>query len=201
MTMWGMHLYTNPHALQDRKPLLQAHHRHYKFHHDDIIAADPPTSMFDVQQFLAHMNSPASAGVERPSRSPLQRCKRSRKNSMWTDSQLKAALAAIDDGQSMQKADQEHNIPCLSLRDWCCGKTRSRIHRAKEVLTASKESELVTYLTEMYDRGYGLSLRALKMKVYEITKTRWTPFRNGILGARWMHWFKGQVWQCNHGHG
>jgi hypothetical protein len=48
----------------------------------------------------------------------------------------------------------------------------------------------VTYLTEMCDRGYGLSPTALKMKVYEITKTCWTPFRNGILGVGWMRWFK-----------
>ena len=42
----------------------------------------------------------------------------------------------------------------------------------------------------MCDRGYGLSPTQLKMKVYEITKNRWTPFKNGILGGGWMRWFK-----------
>jgi hypothetical protein len=32
----------------------------------------------------------------------------------------------------------------------------------------------------MCDRGLGLSPIQLKMKVYEITKNRWTPFKNGI---------------------
>lgn len=31
--------------------------------YDDITAHDPPTSMFEVHQFLAHMSSPASAAV------------------------------------------------------------------------------------------------------------------------------------------
>jgi hypothetical protein len=31
---------------------------------------------------------------------------------------------------------------------------------------------------------------ALKMKVYEITKNRWTPFKDGIPGGGWMRWFK-----------
>ena len=75
MTVRGMHLYTNPHALQHRKPLLHAHHRQYKFHHDDITAIGAPTSMFDVQQFLEHMNSLASTCVDRSSRCPVQRCK------------------------------------------------------------------------------------------------------------------------------
>jgi hypothetical protein len=58
------------------------------------------------------------------------------------------------------------------------------------VLIASEENKLITYFTEMYDRGYGLSPSALKMKVYEITKIQWTLFRSGIFGIGWMRWFK-----------
>ena len=36
----------------------------------------------------------------------------------------------------------------------------------------------------------GLTPSALKMKVYEITKHRSTPFKNGILGDRWLRWFR-----------
>jgi hypothetical protein len=28
------------------------------------------------------------------------------------------------------------------------------------------------------------------MKLYEITKTRWTPFKNGIPSGGWMRWWK-----------
>ena len=41
--------------------------------------------------------------------------------------------------------------------------------------------------------GTSLSLTTLKLKVYEITKSRWTPFKNGIWGAGWLRW-----WQCQH---
>ena len=117
------------------------------------------------------MSSPTSAVVPRPSRLPAQRRNRVRKIGIWTDDQLKVAIVAVDEGQSMEKAARDNNIPYSSLRDWCSGKTKSRSHGAKGMLTAAKESELVTYLTKMCDRGYGLLPNALKMKVYEITKT------------------------------
>ena len=41
----------------------------------------------------------------------------------------------------------------------------------------------------MCDQGYGLSPTALKMKVYEITMSRCTPFKNGIPGRGWMRWW------------
>lgn len=37
----------------------------------------------------------------------------------------------------------------------------------------------------MCNRGLGLSPTQLKTKVYEIIKTRWTPFFNGIPGGSW----------------
>ena len=43
---------------------------------------------------------------------------------MWTNSQLKSALAVVDDGQSMKRVAQEYDTAYSSLRDWCYGKTR-----------------------------------------------------------------------------
>lgn len=90
----------------------------------------------------------------------------------------------------MQKAAAQNQIPYSSLRDWCYGRTRTRDRGAKTVLTAEEETQLVQYLVNMCDAGYGLSPSALKLKVYEITKSRWTPFRDGIPGSGWMRWFK-----------
>lgn len=42
----------------------------------------------------------------------------------------------------------------------------------------------------MCDRGLGLTPALLKLKVYEITRTRVTPFKNGIPGDGWLRWFK-----------
>ena len=100
------------------------------------------------------------------------------------------ALAAVDDGYSMLKAARDHHIPYTTFRSWCDGSTRSRKRGVKAVLSPAEESLIVDYLIRMCDRGYGLSPRALKMKVYEITKNRSTPFKDGIPGGGWMRWFK-----------
>jgi hypothetical protein len=50
------------------------------------------------------MNSPVGAAIGRQGRRFPQRHRRGRKNGTWTDPQLKAALAVVDDGKSMKKA-------------------------------------------------------------------------------------------------
>jgi hypothetical protein len=115
---------------------------------------------------------------------------RMRKNGNWTDEQLRKALVAVDDGKSMKKAAEENQIPYSSFRDWCYGKTRSRKRGMKAVLSPEEEAQIVDFLIKIYDRRYCLSPSALKMKVYEITKNRWTPFKDGIPGGGWMRWFK-----------
>jgi hypothetical protein len=109
---------------------------------------------------LQPLRQPARA----PSRSdygscqPLQICKqRVRKNGNWTDEQLRKALAAVDDGQSMKKAAEENHIPYSSFHDWYYGKTRSRKRGVKVVLSPKEEAQIVDFLIKMYDRGYGLS--------------------------------------------
>ena len=134
-------------------------------------------------------NSSREAGqLRRSGRNPRQN--RERKNGNWTDEQLRRAMAAVDNGKSMKKAAEENNIPYSSFRDHCYGKTRSRRRGVSGVLTPEEEKELVDYLVKMCDMGFGLSPSALKMKVYEITKSRWTPFRDGIPGGGWMRWFR-----------
>jgi hypothetical protein len=128
--------------------------------------------------------------VRRQGRPP--RCLRPkvRKNGNWTNEQLKRALHAVDEGQSMKKAAEENNIPYTSFRDHCLGKTRSRCRGVKGVLTPEEEAEIVDFLVRMCDLGFGLTPSALKMKVFEITQHRWTPFRDGIPGDGWMRWFR-----------
>ena len=118
------------------------------------------------------------------------RQRRVKKNGNWSNQQLQQALAAVDEGKSIKKAALENHIPYTSLCDWCYGRTRSRKRGVKAVLTQEEEAQLVQYLIAMCDRGYGLSPSALKMKVYEITKTKSTPFKDGIPGAGWMRWFR-----------
>ena len=114
----------------------------------------------------------------------------SRKQGLWSNDDLQQALATFDDGVSMRKAAVTYNIPYSTFREWCYGIRTSRKKGPPSVLKPAEEEELVAYLIQMCDRGFGLSPTALRMKVYEITQSRWTPFRNGILGNGWMRWWK-----------
>lgn len=57
-------------------------------------------------------------------------------------------------------------------------------------MTPEEEEQIVQYLVHICELGYDLSPSALRLKVYEITKSRWTPFNNGIPGGGWMRWWK-----------
>ena len=109
---------------------------------------------------------------------------------MWTAEQLREASAAVDAGMTMRKAAATYSIPYSTFREWYFGVRTSRKKGPPTVLKPAEEEELVNYLVQMCDRGYGLSPSALRMKVYEITASRWTPFRNGIPGDGWMRWWK-----------
>jgi hypothetical protein len=66
----------------------------------------------------------------------------------------------------------------------------SRKRGPPAVLSPSEEQQIVNYIIRMCEMGQGLSPTALKMKVYDICKSRPTPFRNGIPGGGWMRWWK-----------
>lgn len=99
-------------------------------------------------------------------------------------------MDAVGDGAGMRKASQEFNIPYSTLREWCYGVRTSRKRGTSAVLNPTEERQLVDYLVNMCELGYGLTPIALKLKVYEITRGRWTPFRNGVPGKGWMKWWK-----------
>jgi hypothetical protein len=142
---------------------------------------------------LARVDPPLSTQPRGGSGSRIDRhggSRQRRRTGLWTDDQLRDALNAVDDGMSMRKAANAFKIPYSSFREWCHGIRRTRKKGPPTVLSTEEEEELVKYLIEMCDRGYGLSPTALRMKVYEITQSRWTPFRNGIPGNGWMRWWK-----------
>lgn len=108
----------------------------------------------------------------------------------WTNTHLRDALAAVDGGMSMKKASDLYHIPYTSFREWCYGMRCSRKRGPPAVLSESEEKLLVDYCIRMCEMGQGLTPTALKLKVYDITKDRVTPFRDGIPGGGWMRWWR-----------
>ena len=90
----------------------------------------------------------------------------------------------------MKDTFHRYNIPYSSVRDWCYGIRRSYKRGLPTIWNSEEEQLLVDYVLAMCDLGYGLTAIALRLKVYEITKDRWTPFRNGIPAKGWMKWWR-----------
>lgn len=184
----GVRLYTNPIApareqrRQTGRRGIQRGHRH-----DDNMQS--PCEIEDIAGANPPLHNPAIRTTGRGSeRHGGQRQRR--RTWLWTDEQLREALATVDDGMSMRKATTTFNIPYSSFREWCYGIRSTRKKGPPTVLSPEEEDELVKYMIQMCDRGYGLSPTALRMKVYEITQSKWTPFRNGIPDNGWMRWWK-----------
>jgi hypothetical protein len=113
-----------------------------------------------------------------------------KKIQLWREEHMTAALADFDSGMSMRGAALTHGIPYSTFSEWCYGVRKSRKRGPAGVLSPGEEAQLVEYLLSMCERGLGLTPSALKMKVYEITKHRSTPFKNGISGDGWLRWFR-----------
>lgn len=97
-------------------------------------------------------------------------------------------MAAVEDGTNMRKVADKFHIPYSPFHKWCYGICTSRERGLPVVLNSIEEHQIIYYLVTIGKLGYGLNQTILKMKVYKITKRRWTLFINGILGKRWMTW-------------
>lgn len=159
---------------------------------EDITVTDRPTDPSSIPRVLQSVgniqNARARHYVGHTPRHTTTHARR--KTGLWTDEQLREALADVDDGMSMRKVANMYNIPYSSFGEWCYGIQTTRKKGPPSVLSPTEEEELVQYLIQMCDRRFGLTLIALRMKVYEITQSRWTPFCNGNPGNCWMRWWK-----------
>jgi hypothetical protein len=67
---------------------------------------------------------------------------------------------------------------------------KSRKRGLAIVLSPEEENQIVEYLVRMCERGLGVTPLALKLKVYDITKNRDIPFKNGLPGDGWLRCFR-----------
>jgi hypothetical protein len=113
-----------------------------------------------------------------------------KKNGNWADHQLRATMAAVDQGCPVQTAALNYEIPRSTLRYHVMGQSLSRKRGRKPVLSTVEEEKLVKYIMGMARYGHPLNITELKIKVAEATQLRETPFKDGIPGAGWLHWFR-----------
>jgi hypothetical protein len=89
---------------------------------------------------------------------------------------MRAALEDFDSGMSMRNSASPHGIPYSTFREWCYDVRNTRKRGPTSVLSPEEDNQIVEYLVNMCERGLGLIPIALKLKVYEVTKNRNTPF-------------------------
>jgi hypothetical protein len=99
-------------------------------------------------------------------------------------------MAAVDKGCHVQTAAPDYDVPRSTLRSHVMGITLSRKRGRKPVLSATEEEKVVQYIHGMARYGHPMSLTKLKIKVAEATQLRDTPFKDGIHGLGWLHWFR-----------
>jgi hypothetical protein len=102
---------------------------------------------------------------------------------------MRAAIDAIDDGMPIHRAFEKYGIPRASLHDWLYGKTTSRKRGRERILTAYEE-QLIEWIYKIQDLRWPITNLDLWLKVCEIIQTRPTLFKDGILGPRWLQWWR-----------
>jgi hypothetical protein len=89
---------------------------------------------------------------------------------------MRAALEDFDSRMSMQICASAHGIPYSTFREWCYGMRKTMKRGPASVLSLEENNQIMEYLVNICERGLGLIPIALKLKVYEVTKNRNTPF-------------------------
>ena len=119
---------------------------------------------------------------------------------VWTDAQLRAAIAAIESGAQISAVARHCGIPRSSRSDHVDGRRTGRKRRPQPVLNTEEGQALESYILSMADLGYPLTTDQLRLKVALLPQERPTPFANGIPGRGWLRWFKSRHLGLTIGH-
>ena len=82
-----------------------------------------------------------------------------KKRKEWNDENMRAALKAVQDRESVSRAARDHGIPKTTLYDRISGKFVHGISRPRPYLTPGEEKELGIYLKHCAKVGYGKTRR------------------------------------------
>ena len=116
------------------------------------------------------------------------------KRKLWSSESMEAAVKSVKDGgKGLREASRLYNVPVESLRRRVTGMVDMDCRPGPPtVLTKSEEEEIVQYLIQMADMGYGLTRDAVMHMVYVyVDKCRRDhPFKNEKAGRWWFQGFK-----------
>ena len=106
---------------------------------------------------------------------------------------MEAAVESVKGGKGLREASRLYNVPVESLRRRVTGMVEMDCRPGPAtVLTKSEEDEIVQYLIQMADMGYGMTREAVMHVVYLYVEKckRSHPFKNEKAGRWWFQGFK-----------
>ena len=104
---------------------------------------------------------------------------------------MSAAIASVERGAKIKAVARNFDVPASTLVDHVNGRIlQTRKKRTPTVLTHSEEKALEEYILKMQEYAYPFSMDQLRLKVAKMVQERVNPFCDGILGNRWIKWFK-----------
>ena len=116
-----------------------------------------------------------------------------KKRKQWSDEHMKAALKAVEDGESINRAARDYGIPRSTLYDRVSGKV---VHGVKPgprpYLTSEEEKELGTYLKQCAKVGYGKTRRDVLALVQTAASDKGVLRSSRVLEGWWRRFMERQ---------
>ena len=110
---------------------------------ENISINDSEGTLVENQTTLADITNERHGEYQSQSQQCINKSKKEKKISFWSDEQMSSALLEHESGASMRQAAILHGIPYSTFRDWCYGVRKSRKKGVIGVLTLEEEEQLV----------------------------------------------------------
>ena len=102
------------------------------------------------------------------------------------------AVKAVEAGMSLRQAAKVYNVPVETTRRRVLGKVAVDCKPGPAtVFSKEEENELVDYVVQMANMGFGLTRGDLQLTAYRLAERlgKSHPFLNGIAGRGWLEGF------------
>jgi hypothetical protein len=115
------------------------------------------------------------------------------KRKQWSQQGMEAAVAYVKEEEgSLREAARLYDVPIETLRRRVIGAVKVDCRPGPNtILTTAEESQLVKYIIDMSDMGYGLSREDVMVMGFKIAERagRQHPFKDGTAGRGWYDGF------------
>ena len=115
------------------------------------------------------------------------------KRALWSEEQLKTAMKAVNDGMSVKRASEVHNIPRRTLRDHISSGSQVRKLGRNPYLKKEMEDELCARIFRLSEIGMPITGKFLRVSVFNFCLLNNIPHPFDVskrsAGRKWLRLF------------